>query len=278
MTIRSFSKINLSLNVNKKLRSGLHDIQSFFCQVDLSDQIIIKKIDKKQDNIKFIGKFAKHINKKKNSIYNVLKVLRSENIITNHYSVLINKKIPVFAGLGGGTSNAAYLAKYLTKNKFEKNLLNILEKKIGTDFKLFLYNQGFLQNLKSVKVLKKKYKLFFLLIYPNIKSSTQSAYLNIADYTPKLNFKFNNINNKRNFIKFLKKRNNDFQSIIERRYPIIKKLLKEIRVKKGCYFSRMTGSGSVCYGMFENEKSAKAALLIIKSKYPKFWISVTKTI
>ena len=117
-----------------------------------------------------------------------------------------------------------------------------------------------------------------MLIYPNIKSSTQSAYLNIADYTPKLNFKFNNINNKRNFIKFLKKRNNDFQSIIEKRYPIIKKLLKEIRVKKGCYFSRMTGSGSVCYGMFENKKSAKAALLIIKSKYPKFWISVTKTI
>ena len=49
-------------------------------------------------------------------------------------------------------------------------------------------------------------------------------------------------------------------------------------MKKGCYFSRMTGSGSVCYGVFKSKKTAKAALNAIKLKHPKCWLSVAKTI
>ena len=56
------------------------------------------------------------------------------------------------------------------------------------------------------------------------------------------------------------------------------KLTKEIEQKKGCYFSRMSGSGSVCYGVFESEKTAKAALKVIKLKHPKYWSHVAKTI
>ena len=48
--------------------------------------------------------------------------------------------------------------------------------------------------------------------------------------------------------------------------------------KKGCYFSRMSGSGSVCYGLFNGESSAKNALNEIKARYPKFWFSIAKTV
>ena len=57
-----------------------------------------------------------------------------------------------------------------------------------------------------------------------------------------------------------------------------RKMQVEIEKKKGCYFSRMTGSGSVCYGVFKSEKTAKAALNRIKLKYPRYWLSVAKTI
>ena len=117
MILKSFSKINLSLRINKKLASGFHDIQSFFCLINLHDQIKITKNRKKKDTIKFRGKFAKYVDKKKNSISDTLSILRRANIINSYYSVKINKKIPVFAGLGGGTSNAASLIKYYTKNK-----------------------------------------------------------------------------------------------------------------------------------------------------------------
>jgi 4-diphosphocytidyl-2-C-methyl-D-erythritol kinase len=278
MILKSFSKINLSLTINKKLKSGLHDIQSFFCLIDLYDEIKIKKIKRRKDTIKFKGKFAKLVDKKKNSISKILQILRDKNLIKNHYSVLINKKIPVFAGLGGGTSNAACLIKHLSKKKISKNLLDILEKKIGSDLKLFFYDQGFLKNLKTINSLRKKYNLYFLLVYPNIINSTKYIYSKVRKCSPKLKYNFDKINNKNKFISFQVRLNNELQAIVEKKYPIIRKLLAEIDKKKGCYFSRMTGSGSVCYGVFTSEKTAKAALVSVKSRYPKFWFSVAKTI
>jgi 4-diphosphocytidyl-2-C-methyl-D-erythritol kinase len=278
MILKSFSKINLSLNVNKKLKSGLHEIQSYFCLINLFDQINIKPIKGKKDIIKFRGKFAKYIDIKKNSISDTLTILRKQNVITNYYSVIINKKIPVFAGLGGGSGNAACLIKFFTQKKIKKNLLDILDKKIGSDLKLFFHDQGFLKNLKMINILNKKYKLYFLLINPNIRNSTKYIYSKINKYSSKKKYSFNQINNKKRFIQFLVNANNDLQLIVEKKYPIIKNLVREIGQKKGCYFSRMTGSGSVCYGVFESEKTAKVASDRIKSKYPKFWFSVAKTI
>lgn len=278
MILKSCSKINLSLKINKKLASGLHNIQSFFCLINLHDKIKIKKIKKKRDIIKFRGKFAKYVSKKRNTIFDTLRILREANTINSYYSVEINKKIPVFAGLGGGTSNAASLIKYLTEKKIKEKLASELEKKIGTDLKIFNHNQGFLKNIKTINDFKKKYNLFFLLIYPNFKSSTKYVYSRVRKYSKNFNYNFSKLNNKKKLIKVLINNSNDLQSIVEKKHPIIKKLITEIKLHKGCYFSRMTGSGSVCYGMFKNERAAKVALTKIKLKYPKFWFSVAKTI
>ena len=278
MILKSCSKINLSLKINKKLASGLHNIQSFFCLINLHDRIKIKKIKEKRDIIKFRGKFAKYVSKKKNTIFDTLRILRKANTINSYYSVEINKKIPVFAGLGGGTSNAASLIKYLTEKKIKKKLASELEKKIGTDLKIFDHNQGFLKNIKTINDFKKKYSLFFLLIYPNFKSSTKYVYSKVRKYSKNFNYNFSKLNNKKRLIKVLINNGNDLQSIVEKKHPIIEKLITEIQLHKGCYFSRMTGSGSVCYGMFKNERTAKVALTKIKLKYPKFWFSVAKTI
>ena len=245
MILKSFSKINLSLSVHKKIKNGLHDIQSYFCLLNLFDEIKIKKNDKKKDIIEFKGKFAKYVNNKKNSISETLVILRRWNVINNYYSVIIHKKIPVFAGLGGGTSNAAYLIKYFIKKKINKDLLENLKKIVGSDFKLFLQNQGFLKNLETVIHFKKNYKLYFLLIYPNIKSSTKHVYSKVKKYSSTSKFDSNKIDSKNKFINFLKKKSNDLQSIVENKHPIIRKLVNEIKHKQGCSFSRMSGSGSV---------------------------------
>ena len=279
MVLKSFSKINLTLNICKKIKkNNLHDIQSYFCLINLFDLIKIKKIKSQKDIVKFKGKFSKYIKKKNNSIINTLEILREKNLISGYYSVLINKRIPVFSGMGGGTSNAVCLIKYFTRNKINKNLLNIFDKKIGSDLKLFFHDQGFLKNLKKINNFQRKYRLYFLLVYPNIKCSTRYVYSKVKKYSTKSKYNFIKINEKSKYIKFLIKKNNDLQSIVENKYPIIKNLIKEIAEKKGCYFSRMTGSGSVCYGVFKTEKTAKAALKRIKSKHPNYWLSVAKTI
>ncbi len=279
MVLKSYSKINLSLNINRKLiRLGLHDIRSYFCLINLYDEIKVNKIKRKRDIIKFKGKFAKDINIKHNSILETLKILRQNGIISHTYSILINKKIPVFSGLGGGTGNAFFLANYLTKNKISASLIKIFDKRVGTDFKLFLYKKGFIKNLDKIKKIRLKSKLYFMIVYPNFKCSTKYVYSKVKKYSPKLNHKYKHFNDKNKFLKFMTYNVNELQPIVEKKYPILRKIIKEIRVKKDCYFSRMTGSGSVCYGVFKSEKAAKKALNLIKLKYPNYWGAVAKTI
>ena len=153
-----------------------------------------------------------------------------------------------------------------------------MDKKIGSDLKLFFYEQGFLKNLNQIDSFSKKYRLYFLLVFPNIRCSTKDIYSKVTKYSSKSKYSFNKINNKSKFIDFLIDKSNDLQLIVEKKHSSIKRLIEEISLKKGCYFSRMTGSGSVCYGVFKSEKTAKAALNKIKLKHPKYWLSVAKTI
>ena len=277
MVLKSFSKINLSLNINSKLKNGLHDIQSYYCLINLFDKIKIRKIDKKKDKVVFLGPFVKHIKKSNNSITNLLKLLRKLELISGYYSVNVIKNIPVFSGLGGGTSNAASVLKFLLKGKVSKNILEKVEKLIGSDLRLFFHKQGFLQNLRTIKTIKKQ-KLFFLLSRPNIICSTKKIYSKVKKYSKKKKFNFKKMNNKKGFINYILEQNNELQSIVEEEYPSIKILLKDINTEKGCHFSRMSGSGSVCYGLFNNESNAKKALNKIKTKHPKFWFSIAKTV
>ena len=278
MVLKSYSKINLSLNINKKLKSGLHEIQSYYCLINLCDKIIIKKIKKKKDIILFKGPFFKQINKKNNSISNLLNYLRKLKLISSYYSITTIKNIPVFGGLGGGTSNAAFILKFFLKKKISKNIFSKIEKLVGSDLRLFFNKQGFLDGLNKVKTFKKKQKLIFLLSQPKVNCSTSYIYSKVRNYSKKIKFSFQKVNTKKKFINHILCNKNELQLIVEKKYPVISRLLADISTKKGCYFSRMSGSGSVCYGVFSSERTAKKARNKLKIKYPKFWFSIAKTV
>ena len=262
MVLSSYSKINLSLTINSKRKNNMHDIQSFFCLIDLKDKIKLSKIKGKKDKIFFKGPFSKFVNKSNNSIVKLLKFLRRSNLIEDHYSVTIVKNIPVFAGLGGGTGNAAFILKHLLKKKLNNNLIGKVQTKIGSDLRLFFYRLGYLKNLSTIIDLDRKYKLYFLLAQPKVRCSTKEIYSKVREFSKKKVLKKQLIQNKNNFINYLSdKCDNDLQSIVEKKYPIIKLLLKDIKNQKGCSLSRMTGSGSVCYGLFKDQITAKKSLI-----------------
>ena len=89
---------------------------------------------------------------------------------------------------------------------------------------------------------------------------------------------FSRISSRIKFINLIKQERNDLQKIAISKFSLIKKVLDFISIQKGCHFSRMTGSGSVCFGMFKSEKSAILGLKTIKKKFPRYWCVVTKTI
>ena len=278
MIIKSYSKINFSLKINSKSNSGFHEIQSLYSWIDLADIIKIKKIKKNKDKVVFNGPFSKLVNKRNNSVNKILKQLRQAKLITNYYSVIVTKNIPVFGGLGGGTSNAAFILKHLIKSKIKENLLNKIESLIGSDFKLFFKKNGFLNDLSTIIELKKRQIFYLVLVQPKVKCSTKEIYSKDKKFSKKKKFDKRLTKSKSRFLEYLVKSRNDLQSIVENKYPIIRKLLIDIKNEKGCYFSRMTGSGSVCYGLFKDQIVAKKALKKLSYKYPRFWFSFAKTV
>ena len=214
--IKSFSKINLFLKVLKKNNKGLHIIQSSVMLLDLHDKISLKKINKNKDNIKFIGRFKKNININTNTISKSLFLLRKHNLIDKKkkYKITVNKKVPVFAGLGGGTSNSVFLIKYFLKNKVSDKLLKIFEDEIGSDFRLFFLNHSFQKSLKKILNFRKKYTFYFVLVYPNINSSTKEVYSKVKRFNLPLKTDLSKIDSKERYIKFIKNEKNDLQKIV----------------------------------------------------------------
>ena len=276
--IKSHAKINLFLNILEKLPSKLHNIQTASVLVDLCDEISIKRVNATKDKIIFKGKFRNYIDKKNNSIMKTIRILREKKIIKDFYKIIIKKNIPVFAGLGGGSSNAAYLIKYFYKKNLDKINLKIFKKAIGTDLLLFSKNQLFQKNLHQAITFRDKLDLYFVLVFPNIKCSTKKIY-QIFDKNNNISKKrYNNRIKKKDIIRSFYEEGNNLERVVEDKYPNITKILNFLGLQKGCYFSRITGSGSVCFGIFKAHKDADSALKQTKLKFPKYWCAITKTI
>tara|TARA_B110000259_G_C13982085_1_gene389014 strand:- start:70 stop:822 length:753 start_codon:yes stop_codon:yes gene_type:complete len=248
--------------------------------LNLYDQISIKTIAENKDKIKFVGKFKKNISIKNNSIIKSLYLLRRHNFINkkNRYKITIRKKIPVFAGLGGGTSNAVFLIKYFLKNKVSEKLLTIFEKEIGSDFRLFFYKHSFQKSLKKIVKFKKNFNFFFVLVYPHINCSTKQIYSKVKKFNLPLKYDLSKVESKNKYLSFVKNEINDLQNIVENKHPKIKKTLDLLKLQKKCLFSRMTGSGSVCFGVYSDKKSANTSCRIIKKKFPNYWCIIAKSI
>ena len=136
--------------------------------------------------------------------------------------------------------------------------------KIGFDVPISLNRKNTILTGKKDEILRlnQKFGLNLLIVYPNLICSTKKIYKA----------------NKRKLINILKNENNDLEETVIKIYPKIKKIIDLIKSQKGCYFSRITGSGSACIGIFSNMKEATYAKKLMKLKYPNYWCVVSKTI
>ena len=281
--LKSYCKINLSLKVLKRLNSGYHNITSLITFCNLHDEIAISKIKGFKDKISFSGKFSSGIDKEKNTVTKVLKLLRNRKLLNNqNFKINIKKNIPHGSGLGGGSSNAADILKYLNlkmKLKFNKNKLIKLARQIGFDVPVCLEkkNTYLTGNKNKILRLNQKFELNLLIVYPNLICQTKKIYTENKKFTSIKQTSVFKIKNKNKIIDFLKQENNDLEKTVVKFYPKVKEIIDSIKVQNGCYFSRITGSGSACIGIFSNKETANYARKIMKLKYPKYWFGVSKT-
>ena len=276
--LKSYSKINTHLSVTGKNKNcKLHKIESVFFFLNLSDEIYIKKINKKEHIVKFFGKFAKGIGNL-NTVQKLLLILDKNNLLSGQkFLIKIKKNVPQQSGMGGGSMNAANILKFLIKKKIfkisNKKLLSI-SSLVGSDVKIGLEKCAtILKSNGDMVRLRKKFQFFLTIIKPEFGCSTPNIYSNIKKFSKsKLNFK-----NKLSFSDFLIF-HNDLEPVAFKKYPKLLKLKKTVESLDKIEFARMTGSGSTIVGYFSNKKDALNGTKILKKKFKNYWCILSKTI
>ena len=276
--LKSWAKINLSLNLIKRLSNNYHSIESLITFVQIFDEIKIKTLNKKEHKISFSGKFSKGIGKR-NTVYKLLKLLEKKKIINQKFEINIKKNIPQKSGMGGGSMNAASILSYFMK----KRILNISNKKakdlaykVGSDVVLGLEKKNsILFKNKKIGRLNKKIYFHVLIVMANEGCSTKYIFSKVKKYSKPLYF---NINKRFFETNYLVQSNNDLENVVFKKYSKIKNLKYFLSSLPNIVFTRMTGSGSAIVAYFKSKKAANNAARIFRRKYKNYWYIVSKTI
>ena len=276
--IRSYAKINLALNVIKKI-SNFHKIESIVSFISLHDEILIKRIISKNHIIFFTGKFSKNIGKI-NTVSNLLSILDNKKLLKNKkFKIKIKKNIPVQAGLGGGSMNAASILNYLIKKKIvrinQKQIVDIC-KLVGSDVVLGLNSTNTIINYKDgIKRFANGKKIYTLIVKPTIGCSTKLVYSKLRKFNKP---KFNKPNKQMFNLNFLKKMTNSLEPIVFSMHRKLKNIKFFLERSTCAEFVRMTGSGSALVAYFYSKEKCDNAKRHFNKKYKNYWCISSKTI
>ena len=276
--IRSYAKINLALNVIKKI-SNFHKIESIVSFISLHDEILIKRIISKNHSIFFTGKFSKNIGKI-NTVSNLLSILDNKKLLKNKkFKIKIKKNIPIQAGLGGGSMNAASILNYLIKKKIvrinQKQIVDIC-KLVGSDVVLGLNSTNTIINYKDrIKRFANDKKIYTLIVKPTIGCSTKRVYSKLTKFNKP---KFNKPNKQMFNLNFLKKMTNSLEPIVFSMHRKLKNIKFFLERSTCAEFVRMTGSGSALVAYFYSKEKCDNAKRHFNKKYKNYWCISSKTI
>jgi len=277
--IKSYAKINLSLNIIKKLSSKYHQIESLVSFISLYDLIYLRPIVSNKHKIFFNGKFAKGIGKK-NTISKLLQILDKKKLLNNKkFEIKVAKNIPQQSGMGGGSMNAASLISFFLNKKLIKmsnKRLNNLTNLIGSDVILGINQKNtVLSSNGKLTKFNKKLLYYVLIVKPNFGCSTKLIYSKVRNYSksqyrnPKQSlFNKNNIINS----------SNELEKIVLQEYPKLRKIKLFLSKLSNVIFLRMTGSGSSIVVYFQSKKASVIASKAFKRKFKSYWCITSKTI
>lgn len=264
--IKSPAKINIGLNILNKREDSFHNLETIFYPLELFDEITIIK----SKDFAFNSNDQQLNLEKTNLIIKAKEALESFCKTSFNVKIFLKKEIPMGAGLGGGSSNAATTLIGLNKLfdlAISDSDLAKLALSLGSDVPFFLkpvpsFAESRGEILYPLNIITKK---FLVIINPGIHISTRWAFGLIKPALPKSSLKL--FTSKKDILieEILNLASNDFEEIIFNHYPAILEIKKKM-IEFGAKYSMMTGTGSTVWGFFEEEEAANQTELYFKSK------------
>ncbi|NEW85029.1 MAG: 4-(cytidine 5'-diphospho)-2-C-methyl-D-erythritol kinase [Mariniphaga sp.] len=247
------AKINLGLNILRKREDGYHELETVFYPIGLKDGL--EFIENKQNKINFTSSgLPLNIDPEENIVIKAYRLLAADYSLPG-LDLHLHKVIPFGAGLGGGSSDAAFLLKGLN-DYFELGLfISQLKKyatKLGADCSFFLENKpafacGIGEQLQTIKFSLTGY--YIVLVKPPLGVGTKEAYAGIKPSIPKKSLLDSvklSPDNWQNCIV------NDFETSVFPLFPAIAQIKTKL-LELGAVYAAMSGSGSSVYGLFNSE-------------------------
>lgn len=278
IAVKSYAKINICLDIKGKKDDGYHLLDMVMIPIELHDTILLNEIKDVQDNYFQMDDFTQGI-KDHNIVVLSLNKLAELYNFNNKFNIYIHKVIPMQAGLGGGSSNAAFVLtsvnKYLKLNASDEELINI-SKSLGADIPFFVKClpsrcQGIGEELTPITI---KNDYFVLLVCPKEGCSTRKVF-SLAD---SINLKVGNVDD---VVKALEIGDDElleksmFNVLEEPASTLVPeiKTIKNLLIEKGLKIVQMSGSGSVVFGLSKDKRLIKR---IAKELEDDYRVIVTK--
>lgn len=269
------AKINLFLHITGKRKNGYHELESLMVPLQLADDIVIEKA--KDTSLKIEGEFA--IGLTGNNL--ITKTLESLRQYTGrddlHAHITLVKHIPVGAGLGGGSSDAATVFKVMN-DIYDLGLseaeLVALATPLGADIPFFINNtpamiRGIGEEITPVNL---PGSLPLLLVFPRKPLPTAAVFTHhpLPISAPLLI-------KEEELLARLADTDNSLTDNAIMLQPEISDVLLALRALEGVYMARMSGSGSTCFALFKDDVSLDNAFKRITENYPHWWCKKQNT-
>jgi len=256
------AKINIGLNIVEKRTDGFHNIESCFYPVGLCEALEV--VENKADSVERIIFSSSGIeipgNVNDNLCWYAYHLIAADYSLPN-IKVHLHKHIPIGAGLGGGSSDAAFFIRLLN-DKFELGIswgeMHHYARQLGSDCSFFINNkpvfaEGTGNQYESIKLDLSMY--YIALIYPNIHINTAKAYSGVNPKKSMRSLENDLLNSPVDEWKFFI--HNDFEDSVFPKFPQLKNI-KSALYAEGALYAAMSGSGSTIFGIFKNKSNLKS--------------------
>ncbi|KAA3653284.1 MAG: 4-(cytidine 5'-diphospho)-2-C-methyl-D-erythritol kinase [Calditrichaeota bacterium] len=276
-TLPSYAKINLGLRIVGKRVDGYHELATIFQQISLHDSLEFKlsRSAVRCVNVSVEGSPGL-TGDENNLVYKAAKLLLDEIHVNIETKILLKKKIPIGAGLGGGSSNAAVALmglNFALGSPLYYDQLHALAIRLGADVPFFLRGgTAFARGIgEKLQRLTDKFDFTIVLLCPDVSVSTKWAYSNLMLESLEQS-KISNLDElvatsdlyawRDNLI-------NDFESCVFSNYPQLEELKNNLYAF-GADYASLSGSGSTVYGVFSDRKMANEACANFRSPLQYF--------
>jgi 4-diphosphocytidyl-2-C-methyl-D-erythritol kinase len=283
LSVLAPAKINLFLHVGEKHPDKFHALESLVVFAEVGDRLEFGPAD--ELTLRLGGPFASQTPRGEDNLaLKAARMLRSlDPKQQGGAAIKIEKNLPVAAGLGGGSADAAAALRALNQfwhlDRPEAQLLEIAAR-IGSDVPACLLSRSCWMEGRGERVIPTPAlpPISALLVNPGVMLSTSEVFaaLNARTGPGAIHPPATSLQSLWDLIAYLEDAGNDLEAPACRLRPVIDEVLDALSEEPGCVLAQMSGSGATCFGLFDGKQFALGAAERIAQDHPHWWVRATR--